>query len=113
MVRASHHVIASCEELVSTEEIRTHPEQTTVPFLHVSAVVVQPFGAYPTSAYRYYDYDPVQVTAYQAVARAGGEALAEYFHTHVRECAAFDEHLARAAGTERLEQLRHAMQIVV
>src|SRR5437899_10181464 len=38
MVRASRHVIASCEELISTEEIRTHPEQTTVPFLHVSAV---------------------------------------------------------------------------
>jgi glutaconate CoA-transferase subunit A len=113
MVRASRHVIASCEELVPTEEIRTHPEQTTVPFLHVSAVVVQPFGAYPTSTYRYYDYDPAQVTAYQTVAREGGEALAEYLQTSVRECATFDEYLARAAGHEQLEQLRRAMQIVV
>src|SRR5205807_4546801 len=56
MIRASRRVIASCEELVSTDEIRAHPEQTSIPFLHVSAVVVQRFGAYPTSVHRYYDY---------------------------------------------------------
>jgi len=113
MIRASRHVIASCEELVSTDEIRAHPEQTTVPFLHVSAVVVQPFGAYPTSTYRYHDYDAAQVTAYQTVARAGGEALTGYFQTRVWDFATFDEHLACVAGRERLEQLRHAMQAVI
>jgi glutaconate CoA-transferase, subunit A len=113
MIRASRHVIASCEELVSTDEIRAHPEQTTVPFLHVSAVVVQPFGAYPTSTYRYYDYAAAQVTAYQAVARAGGEALAQYFQTRVWDCATFDEHLAGVTGREQLERLRHAMQTVI
>jgi glutaconate CoA-transferase, subunit A len=113
MIRASRSVIASCEELVSTDEVRAHPEQTTVPFLHVSAVVVQPFGAYPTSTYRYYDYDAAQVTAYQAVARAGGETLAEYFQARVGDCATFDEHLAGVAGREQLERLRHAMQTVI
>lgn len=109
MVRASRHVIASCEDLISTDEIRAHPEQTTVPFLHVSAVVVQPFGAYPTSTYRYYDYDAEQVRAYQRAA-AGGEAVAEYLRTHVRDRASFDEHLAHAAGHQRLEDLRQAMR---
>jgi glutaconate CoA-transferase subunit A len=113
MVRASRSVIASCEELVSTDEIRAHPEQTTVPFLHVSAVVVQPFGAYPTSTYRYYDYDAAQVTAYQMVARAGGATLTEYFQARVWDCATFDEHLAGVAGREQLERLRHAMQTVI
>lgn len=113
MIRASRHVIASCEELVSTDEIRTHPEQTTVPFLHVSAVVVQSYGAYPTSTYRYYDYDAAQVAAYQTVARAGGETLAGYFQTRVWDCATFDEHLAAVAGREQLERLRQAMQAVV
>jgi glutaconate CoA-transferase, subunit A len=110
MLRASRHVIASCEELVSTDEIRAHPEQTTVPFLYVSAVVVQPFGAYPTSTYRYYDYDATHVRAYQAAAGAGDEAVRGYLQTHVRGRASFDEHLARAAGHQRLEELRHAMR---
>ncbi len=113
MLRASRHVIASCEALVSTDEIRAHPEQTTVPFLHVSAVVVQPFGAYPTSAYRYYDYDAARVTAYQAAARAGGEAISEYLQTSIWNCASFDEYLAREVGGDRLQHLRHAMQTVL
>ncbi len=113
MIRASGHVIASCEELVSTDEIRAHPEQTAVPFLHVSAVVVQPFGAYPTSAYRYYDYDSAQVTAYQAAARAGGVAVTEYLQTSVWSCDSFNEHLARQAGGDRLQHLRDAMQAVL
>jgi glutaconate CoA-transferase subunit A len=110
MIRASRHVIASCEEIVSTDEIRNSPEQTTVPFLYVSAVVAQPFGAYPTSVYRRYDYDPDHVAAYQDAARAGAAAVRQYLETHVWGCAAFEEHLRLAAGDERLEELREAMR---
>ncbi len=113
MMRASRHVVVSCEELVPNDEIRAHPEQTTVPFVHVSAVVVQPFGAYPTSTYRYYDYDPVHVAAYQAAARGGAGAVREYLRAHVWQCARFDDYLQRAAGRERLEALRRAMQEMV
>jgi len=113
MIRASRHVIASCEELVPTDEIRAHPEQTTIPFLHVSAVVVQRFGAYPTSVHRYYDFDGAQVSAYQAAARAGAAAVAEYLNARVWGCANFDDHLARIAGRNTLEGLRQAMQAIV
>jgi acyl CoA:acetate/3-ketoacid CoA transferase alpha subunit len=113
MVRASRHVIASCEELVPTDAIRERAEQTTVPFIHVSAVVVQPFGAYPTSTYRYYDFDPEHLAAYQAAARAGPERVREYLQEHVWSCRGFDDHLARAAGDARLERLRTAMQAMV
>ena len=110
MIRASRWVIASCEELVPTEEIRRHPEQTTIPFIHTSAVVVQPFGAYPTSAYRYYDFDADQVGAYQLAARTGPEAVTGYLHAQVWGCPTFEEHLARAAGRARLLALQQAMR---
>jgi glutaconate CoA-transferase subunit A len=113
MIRASRHVIVSCEELVSTDEIRAHPEQTTVPFIYVSAVVVQPFGAYPTSTYRYYDYDAAHVAAYQAAAQASSQAVTRYLQDYVWGCVGFDGYLARAAGGERLEFLKQAMQAVV
>jgi glutaconate CoA-transferase, subunit A len=112
MIRASRHVIASCEELVPEEVIRQRPEQTTIPFLYVSAVVVQPFGAYPTSTYRYYDYDAGQVTAYQDAARAGPRAVVRYLEEHVWGCATFDAHLERAAGGDRRDALRQAMRAV-
>jgi glutaconate CoA-transferase subunit A len=110
MVRASRRVIVSCEELVSTDEIRDHPEQTTVPFIYVSAVVVQPFGAYPTSVYRYYDYDAAHIGAYQDAARAGAGAVRGYLEANVWECATFDHYLRRAADPDRLDALRRAMR---
>ncbi len=113
MIRASRHVIASCEELISTDEIRAHPEQTSVPFIYVSAVIVQPFGAYPTSTYRYYDYDGAEVAAYQEAARAASQAVTRYLEDHVWGCASFDDYLARAAGREKLEILKKAMQVMV
>ncbi|MBI3974835.1 MAG: hypothetical protein HY334_00410 [Armatimonadetes bacterium] len=113
MIRASHRVIVSCEELISTDETRAHPERTTIPFLHVDAVVVQPYGAYPTSTYGYYDYDADHVGAYQEAAKAGPPAIDEYLQRYVWGCATFEESLRIAAGPDRLAALRRAMAEVL
>ncbi len=109
MIRASRAVIVSCEEVISTDEIRAHPERTTLPFLHVDAVVVQRHGAYPTSTYGYYNYDQEHVAAYQAAAKAGPPAITEYLDRYVLRVRAFDEYLQIAAGPERLAALDRAM----
>jgi acyl CoA:acetate/3-ketoacid CoA transferase alpha subunit len=113
MIRASRHVIVSCEELVSTEEIRAHPERTTVPFVYVDAVVVQRYGAYPTSTYGYYDYDPAEVSAYQEAARTGPLAIDEYLSRVAGDHPTFDEYLHRTVGTAKLEALTRMMQEVL
>lgn len=113
MIRASFHVIVSCEELVPTEEIRTHPERTTVPFMHIDAVVVQPYGAYPTSTYGYYDYDGDEVTAYQEAARAGSPDIDTYLQQRIWGRPTFDDYLRQAAGPARLARLRQAMRDVM
>lgn len=110
MIRAARHVIASCEELVSTDEIRAHPERTTIPFVYVDAVVVQRYGAYPTSTYGYYDYDGDHVTAYQDAARAGGSAIDAYLQRYVWGCRSFDESLERATDPGQLAALTSAMR---
>ncbi len=57
-VKASKHVIITCEEIVETDTLREKPEYNQIPFIHVSAVVHVPYGAYPSACYNYYDYDP-------------------------------------------------------
>jgi glutaconate CoA-transferase, subunit A len=109
MVRASHHTIVTCEELVDTEAIRQDPERTTIPFLYVSAVVHQPFGAHPTSVYRYYEYDEPHLRHYQSCARSGGEAYRAYLEEYVVECRDFDAYLEKVGGAGGLEKLRAAM----
>ena len=56
--KAARNVIVTCEEIVDTQELRNMPECNQIPFIHVSAVVHIPYGAYPSACYRYYDYDP-------------------------------------------------------
>lgn len=113
MVRASRHTIVTCEELVETDEIRRDPERTTIAYPHVSAVVHQPWGAYPTSTYRYYDYDGDEITRYQAAAREGGPAYRRYLDEYVYGCATFEEYLARVCAPARREELAAAMQAMI
>jgi acyl CoA:acetate/3-ketoacid CoA transferase alpha subunit len=109
MIRASQHVIVSCEELLTTDEIRSAPERTTIPFVYVDAVVVQPFGAYPTSTYGHYDYDGPEIERYQAAARRGPDEVMGYLRGAVWGYPTFDEYLARTAPPDRQAALRHAM----
>ena len=110
MARASRALVVSCEELVSSDVIRRDPDRTTIPYIFVSAVVVQPWGAYPTSTYRYYEHDEPHILGYQALARTGGDAYQEYLRKNVYGCASFDEFLEKAAGPERLGELQNSMR---
>ncbi len=69
-VKASRHVVVTCEELVASEDLRQEPERNQIPFLHVSAVCHVPHGGYPTAVYRYYDYDAAYLRAYADAAKA-------------------------------------------
>ena len=110
MARASRSVIVSCEEVVSSDVIRTDADRTTIPYIYVDAVVEQPWGAYPTSTYRHYEHDDAHLRHYQSCARAGGDAYRDYLQKYVYDCATFAEFLNKAAGSERLSELRDSMQ---
>ncbi len=109
MVRASRAVIVSCEELVGPDHFRERPGECAVPYLFVDAVVVQPFGAYPTSVYGHYEHDAGHIADYQRRARAGGGEYAEYLHRAVRGPDDFDGFLAGALGAGRRAELRALM----
>jgi glutaconate CoA-transferase subunit A len=113
MVRAARHAIVTCEELVDTDLIRADPERTTIAYPHVSAVVHQPWGAYPTSTYRYYDYDGDEIQRYQAAARAGGDAYRRYLEEHVLGVGTFEEYLARVCPPARRAELEAAMRAML
>jgi hypothetical protein len=78
--------------------------------MYVHAVVVQRYGAFPTSTYAYYDYDGGQIGAYQDAARTGSPAIDEYLQRHVWGCGTFDDYLHLATDADRLTTLTHAMQ---
>ena len=75
----------------------------------MDAVVVQPWGAYPTSTYGYYEHDGPHIREYQAAARAGGRDYEHYLQEHIYDCADFDEFLAKVLTQDRRKELMDVM----
>jgi len=106
MVRASKKVLVTCEKIVNSKETRKNPQMTTIPYIYVTAIVEQPWGAHPTSVFGYYDYDGEHLNHYQECARAGGEKYERYLNEYVHASETFDEYLEKVGGTQRLSKLR-------
>lgn len=97
---ASRAVIATVDELVSTEEIIA--SGITIPAHLVDAVVLAPYGAHPASCYPRYAYDRRHLSEYVATAQAGEEHLNKYVATYVQP----GEDAYRALiGADRLAEL--------
>lgn len=75
---ASRKVIISAEELVDTEEIRSNPGLTSIPYWCVDAVIEAPFGSYPGTVPGYYASDaPAVMECMGAVLRGDPQAWLE------------------------------------
>jgi len=97
---ASRTVIATVDELVSTEEVTA--AGVTIPAHLVAAVVEAPFGAHPTSCYPRYAYDRDHLGEYLSAAQGGPEDLEKYLATYVHGT---EEGYRDAVGAARLDAL--------
>ena len=102
--KSARHVIVTCEELVSTHELRENPDLNQIPFFCVDTVVHVPFGAYPTACYRYYDYDPAYLNDYRKMAQDDArheDYLSRYIHG-----VGDHQQFLEMQGQERLDKIR-------
>ncbi|MFO7988039.1 MAG: CoA-transferase [Desulfotignum sp.] len=102
--KASRVLIITCEDLVDEEYLKTDPDRNQIPFIHATAVVKVPFGAYPTACFRYYDYDPVYMNAYVRAAHDDKEFeqfLNDMVYPHQTHADLLDH-----VGRHRLESIR-------
>ncbi len=61
LARASKRLLISAEEIIPTEEIRTQPDRTIIPYYLVDAVVEAPFGSHPGEMCYHYERDEGQI----------------------------------------------------
>jgi glutaconate CoA-transferase subunit A len=78
-INASRKIIVSAEEIVPAGVIRSDPNRTIVPGVRVSAVVEEPWGAYPIHLAGCYDSD---LKSYLGGIEGGSD---ETFETYLRE----------------------------
>lgn len=103
--RAAKHTIITCEEIVSTEEIRQQGNLTIIPFYCVDAVVHLPFGSHPQSCYGCYAYDVLFCTDYYERSKTR-KGFLEWLDYYVYDCKDHMEYCNRV-GWDRLYKLRY------
>lgn len=102
--KAAQCLIVTCEELVDNDRLREDPDQNSIPFIFVDAVVPVPYGAYPCACYRYYDYDPIYLNHYKRCAKDDG-LYQEYLNQYVYGFKSHDD-LIKSIGTDRLNMIK-------
>jgi len=103
--KASRRVIVITEEVVPTEYIQRHPEQTIIPAHRVEAVIHQPYGAHPTAVFQCYDYDADHLKLYVNHSKAI-ERFPEYVNTYILETENHWEYLEKVGGLRRMNELK-------
>lgn len=101
--RAAKHTIITCEEIVSSEDIRRNANLTIIPFYCVDAVVQAPYGCHPQSCYGYYAYDVLFCGDYHQAGKTR-EGFLKWLETYVYGC---EDHHAYCSkvGWYRLQKL--------
>ena len=100
-------IIVECERICSPEEIRMNPEHNQIAGIFVSAIVEQPFGAYPTCMPNYYDYDYHWFRKYtEAVNHQPKEVVKDFWLNAVGKEKDDWEYLEKQVGWEKLWSLR-------
>jgi len=112
VARASERVIVTVEQIVPVDSILKDPERTTIPFIYVDAVVHQPWGAYPTSCYGFYDYDRTHLGYYQECAQDPAR-MEQYIKKYILDVSSFDEFLDLVLSFRRSVQLVQSMNSLV
>lgn len=97
---ASRLVVATVDELVSTEEVVR--SGVTIPAHLVAAVAEVPYGAHPSSCYPRYAYDRDHLREYVSAAQSGPADLEKYLATYVQ---GGEENYRQAVGSDRLGAL--------
>jgi glutaconate CoA-transferase subunit A len=97
---ASRLVIATVDELVSTEEVVL--AGVTIPAHLVAAVAEVPYGAHPSSCYPRYAYDRAHLRDYLSAVESGPGGLEKYLATYVQGS---EEDYRDAIGPDRLDVL--------
>lgn len=103
--RAARRVIVTTEEIIDEDEIRRHPDRTSIPFYVVDAVCEVPFGAHPAQMpYRYF-FDEDHIGEWLSLSKTV-EGVSDYLERYVFGVGDFKEYLERIGGAKRLARLR-------
>lgn len=105
LAKASKKVIITTEEIITTDEIRSEPERTIIPFYCVDAVVHVPYGSYPCNMPDKYYFDLDHLNEWYS-AEKDQKSLEQFLNKYIYDVKDWNEYLERCGGKKRLHELK-------
>jgi glutaconate CoA-transferase subunit A len=105
LARAARRLIITCERLIPSDEIRSDPTRTVIPFFCVDAVCEVPFGSYPGNMPYEYFSDEEHLRAWLE-AEEDEDRYRVFLEKYLFGVRDFEEYLQRCGGLPRLQELR-------
>ena len=105
LARASKRLIITCERLITNEEIRRSPTETTIPYFLVDAVCEVPFGNYPGNMVYEYFSDEEHLQEWLKV-EEDPVAFKEFLQKNIYSCKNHHEYINKNGGMEKMLKLR-------
>ncbi|TAL32337.1 MAG: CoA transferase subunit A [Spirochaetes bacterium] len=102
---ASRKLIITTERLIPTEEIRSDPALTSIPYYLVDAVCEVPYGAYPTGMPGEYYSDEAHLKEW-LTAQGDPAAFASFLKRIIHDCPDHAAYIELAGGIGRIKELR-------
>jgi len=109
---AAKKVIITTERIVSNNQVRRAPDQTTIPFFCVDAVVEAPYGCLPHECYGLYEPDFRHMDEYVKIMMGKGpEGVKEYLDQYVYGPATWNDYLDKLGFKNILEATIHGREV--
>ena len=105
LARAAKRLIITCERLIPSDEIRSDPTRTVIPFFCVDAVCEVPYGSYPGNMPYEYFSDEAHLRKWLDVERDEAE-YRQFLEEYIFGVKDFAEYLQKCGGLPRMQELR-------
>jgi len=105
LAKSAKKLFVTVEKVVSNEYVKQHPEKVAIPGIYTHAVIEAPYGAYPTSVYRIYDYDGDSLAKYAQI-NNNDDVFNDYLKKYILGTKNHFEFLEKAVGLEKLFKLQ-------
>jgi len=105
LARAARRLIITTEEIIDTEEIRSKPWRTAIPYFLVDAVVPMKYGSHPCQMPLQYFFDEEHIGEWLSVSKTD-EGTQKYFERYVFGTDDFGQYLELVGGEKKMAYLR-------
>lgn len=103
--KSAKKLIVTVDKIVSNDYIKQNPEKVVIPSVYTYAVVEVPYGAYPTSTYKVYDYDGELISYYARINKTQAD-FDKFLEEYILSTKDHNGFLEKSGGLNRLVRIQ-------